>query len=356
VKNLWSFKYNAPILGIELADIVIVLSLNGELLYQNNISGDTPIWHLKIYDIDNDGKNELIIGGMDGILRIFKCDLAYNLELLWIHKFKASIAGILIDDINNDKINELIVFSLDKTIRILNPLNGNLIWGQIFEDGIGDATIYTNNQRFVKKEIIACGNDGTIRAFNGKDGNLLWFKKFPNKLRCVSYLNSSKGIIILCGGDDKKLYFIDKITKKKIKIMGFKDYIWKCFSYPPHTFMKALISSYSFAFFGNSIPIEKINFTSSLICINEFLGVNWELKGFNIEVLKVIEINNRALILGGTTKGDLIIIEDSTGEILLHKKNNSSINMIQFLIEKSLIICCNDDGTVVAYKLEDIIF
>jgi len=208
-KELWNFKYNAPILGIEVADlngngqieiiaytkngILLIISLNGKLLHKEIISKDSPLWHLKIYDINEDGRYELILGGMDGIVRIFKCDLTYNLELLWTHKFDSSISGILIDDINNDSLNELVIFSLDKTLRVLNPYDYTLVWAQVFEDGIGDAKIFINNENFAKKEILACGNDGTIRIFDGTNGQLLWFKRYSGKMRVINYMNTLKG-------------------------------------------------------------------------------------------------------------------------------------------------------------------
>jgi len=363
VEEIWNFKYIEPILGIELGDInnngeieiiaytragtLLFLSLNGKQMHQEIISKNIPIWHIKLYDIDNDGNNEIIIGGMDGILRIFKCNSNYDLILLWDHKFNASISGILINDIDHNNISELIVYSLDKTIRVLNPLDGNLIWGQVFEDGVGDAIVYTDD----KKIILVCGNDGTIRSFNSIDGKLLWFKRFSNKIRCVSYLNSIRGCIILCGGDDKKLHFIDKNTKKEINTYEFKDYVWKCVSYPHPKFNKALVSSYSFAHFNQSIPFEKMYYTSKVICLNESTGILWELKGYNFEVLKVNVINDKILVFAGTTNGDLMIIEELTGKILFNKKKNSCINMIQFLVEYKFLFCCHDDGNISAYKL-----
>ncbi|MFX1308864.1 MAG: hypothetical protein ACFE8C_04140 [Promethearchaeota archaeon] len=365
VKELWSFKYNEPILGIELGDInnngeieiiaytrtgaLLFLSQNSKKKHQEVITKDIPIWHLKIYDIDNDGRNEIILGGMDGILRTFKCSLTYDLVTFWNHKFNTSISGILIDDINNDNISELIVYSLDKTIRVLNPLDGNLIWGQVFEEGIGDAIVLTDE----KKIVIACGNDGTIRSFNGIDGKLVSFKQFSDKIRCVSYLNSIKGCVVICGGDDKKLHFLDKKTQKEFKTNKFKDYVWKCISYPFPIFNKALISSYSFAYFNKLNPLEKIDFTSKLICIDEYFTTSWKLEGFNIEILKAIKVNKKILVFVGTTKGELIIIEEQTGKILFQKKENSCLNMIQILIEERLMFCSYDDGTVTAYKWEE---
>ncbi len=369
IKEHWKFRYNEPLLGIELGDInnngqieivaftksgwVLIISLKGELLNKVLISENSPIWALRIYDIDKDGKNEIILGGMDGILKIFKANIKYYLEPLWNHKFGASISGILIDNINNDELDEIIVYSLDKTLRVLNPLNGNLVWGQIFEEGIGDALIFRDNIKSANKEIIACGNDGTIRVFNSIDGTMLWFKRFSDKVRCISYLNSIKGPAVICGGDDKKLHFISKNTQKEFHTYEFKDYVWKCVSYPFSICNKALVSSYSFAFFNDSMPLEKIDFSSKLMCLNEFIDIIWELKGYNIETLKVRKVNDRLLIFIGTTKGELIIIEEQSGKILFNKRSLSCLNMIQLYIEWGLVFCCHDDGTLFAYKLEE---
>ena len=75
-KEIWDFKYSESIQGIELGDInndgqieiiaytrngsLLILSLNGTLIHQEIIMKDTPIWHIRIFDIDNDNKNELI--------------------------------------------------------------------------------------------------------------------------------------------------------------------------------------------------------------------------------------------------------------------------------------------------------
>ncbi len=368
--KLWNFEYNAPILGIEVVDInnneqleiiaftktgkLLFISLDGKLLHQEVISENSPLWHMRIHDIDNDGRYEIIVGGIDGIVRIFKCTFAYNLEPLWTHKFNSSISGILIEDINNDNINELIIFSLDKTLRVLNSLDGKLIWAQIFEDGIGDAIVFKNNKKSTSKEVLACGNDGTIRCYDGKDGNLLWFKKYSEKLRVITYMNRIKEILVLSGGDDKKLHFINKTTQNEINTLQFNNYVWNCVSYPFPILNNVLVSSYSFAFFDESTLIQNIEFTSKLVCLNESFEIKWELNGYNIEFLKIIKINNTLLIIAGTTKGELLIIEEQTGKVKFYKNFNSCINMSQVCIEKRLLFSCHDDGTIMAYKFQKI--
>ncbi|MFX0004885.1 MAG: PQQ-binding-like beta-propeller repeat protein [Candidatus Hodarchaeota archaeon] len=365
VIEFWNVKLNEAILGIEIGDInnngnkeivgftrtgaLLILSQNGEIIQKKVILKEIPIWHLKIYDLDNDGKNEIILGGMDGVLRTYKCNNSYELTSFWNHKFSSSISGILINDINKNNTSELIVYSLDKTIRILNALDGTLIWGQIFEDGVGTAIVFVDK----RKMIIAGGNDGTIRVFNAFDGELLWFKRFSNKVRCVSFMKTSKGSVVLCGGDDKELHFIDIRTQKEFKTIKFKDYVWKCKSYSIPSLNKSLVSSYSFDYFNNSLQLENVNFTSKLICLNESLELNWELKGYNIECLKVIEIFSKIFIIAGTTKGELLIIEEETGSIIYNNTNNESLNKIQFFEEKKILFCCYDNGMIFAYQFID---
>ncbi|MFX1411308.1 MAG: hypothetical protein ACFFA6_13240 [Promethearchaeota archaeon] len=368
-KELWRFKYNESILGIELGDInyngqteiiaytktgiLLIFSLDGKLLHEKEISKNKSIWQAIIYDINKDGKQEIILGGMDGVLRVFKSDLAYNLNLIWSHKFEASISGILIDDINNDGFNDLIVFSLDKTIRVLNPLDGSLIWAQIFMDGVGDAILWTDIKGSKNKELIACGNDGTIRAFNGKSGDLIWFRQYSEKIRCNSFMKSKIGDLIICGGDDKLLHFIDKNSHEEIKSVKFDDYVWKTISFPKNIYNKLLVSTYSFKYFDNSIPIEKINFTSKILYLNENLEVKWELKNKNIETITIFTRNKKNFILLGTTLGELIILDENTGKILINIKKKSCLNSIKVDPSLNVVIACHDIGTLFTYLLED---
>jgi len=125
--------------------------------------------------------------------------------------------------------------------------------------------------------------------------------------------------------------------------------------YPFPIFNKVLVSSYSFIYFNESISIKNIEFTSKLVCLNEYFDTIWELKGYNIESLKIIKIYNRILIFIGTTKGELIVIDEQTGTILLIIYNSSCVNMIQLLTDTGLLLSCYDDGTISAHNLEDVL-
>ena len=96
IKERWDFINSESILGIEVGDInnngsyeiiafsksgrILILSMKGKLISELEIAKESSIWNGKICDIDSDRKNEVILGGLDGLLRVFKCNLSYELK------------------------------------------------------------------------------------------------------------------------------------------------------------------------------------------------------------------------------------------------------------------------------------
>ncbi len=369
LKKKWTFDYKESILRAKLSACakeqtkklfistksgkILILDLNSKLVIEEQITEYSPIWNFEISDINKNGKQELILGGLDGLLRVFQITPELILKPLWAHQFGSSISGIRINDINNDDNLEIIAYSLDKTLRVLDNNSGNLIWGQIFKDGIEDAKIWTDKRVKSTKEIIACGNDGTIRIFENVNGNLLWFKQFSDKVRFIDYINSNKGLLIVCGGDDNQLHFIDKVSHNEIKTMEFDDYVWKSLSFPTLINENILISTYSFDYMDQSIPIQDINFTSKLICINKNIEIEWELNNKNIEVIYRFQTGKQNNIAIGTTQGELIIIDEKNGTIKSNIVHTSSINDIIYEPKTQLLIISHEDGSIIAYFIED---
>ena len=365
----WDFLNSETILGIEVGDInnngsyeivafsksgkILILSMKGELISVLEIAKDSSIWDGKICDIDRDNKNEVVFSGLDGLLRVFKCSPSYELKPFWAHQFGASISGFLFEDINNNNIEEIIAYSIDKSLRALNPINGSLIWGQIFEDGIGDAIIYRDSGDLRTKEVIACGNDGSIRVFKGKDGDLVWFKRFKDKVRFVSIFKSKNRELVVCGGDDKKLHLIDKLTQEEIKSIQFNDYVWKCFSFNLNDENYLLVSTYSFEYLDESFNIEDIEFSSKLMCLNQKLEIKWELAHINTECLIQAKIGSNSYIVLGTTKGKLLIIDEDSGKIITKIQKKSCLNDLKYDLKSNILITCHDNGSIFAYFLAE---
>jgi len=366
----WCFQIDEPILQIEIGDInnnnqneilaasksgrLLIFSLTGKVLADTKLTEKSSIWKVEVRDIDNDGKNELILGGLDGVIRVFKCKSSYELETFWEHQFGASISGFLISDINNDNLNEIIAYSIDKSLRVLNSLDGSLIWGQLFEDGIGDAIIWQNPLEFALKEVIAVGNDGTIRIFKGKNGELSWFKRYSDKIRCVSLFNSKKKEFVVCGGDDKKLHFIEKKTQEEIKTIQCQEYVWKCSQFEFMAKNILFVSTYSFEFFDSSINIDDLEFNSKLMCFDQNLDVTWEIYDVNVESIVHITIEGLKFLVIGTTRGKILLIEVNSGKIITEIKKKSCINDLKFDYDSKTIFTCHDDGSLFAYFLGEI--
>jgi len=114
IKERWDFQATESILGIEIGDFnnnnqkeiigfsksgkLLIISLSGKKITELEISENSSIWQVKICDIDQDNKNEVILGGLDGLLRTFKCSTSYELQPLWAHQFGASISGFFLAD------------------------------------------------------------------------------------------------------------------------------------------------------------------------------------------------------------------------------------------------------------------
>ncbi len=367
IEEKWQYQIEEPILQIKIGDInnngqneiiaasksgrLLILSLTGKVLADNQITEKSSIWKVEVRDIDNDNKNEIILAGLDGLLRVFKCNSSYELEIFWKHQFGASISGFIIFDINNDNLNEIIAYSIDKSMRVLNPLDGSLIWGQLFEDGIGDAIVWQDPSEPSLKEVIASGNDGTVRIFKGMDGDLLWFKRFNDKIRCVSLFKSNIYEFIVCGGDDKMLHFIEKRSHDEIKTIQYQEYVWKCSQFESMKNYNLLVTTYSFDFFDSLINIDDFEFNSKVMCFNQDLGIIWEINNVNVETLSHVIFKGQNFFIIGTTRGKTLLLEDNTGKILAEIKKKSCVNDAKLDLDSKTLITCHDDGSLFAYFL-----
>ena len=106
-----------------------------------------------------------------------------------------------------------------------------------------------------------------------------------------------------------------------------------------------LVYSYSFDFLYIDTDIKDLIFNSKLINLNNNLDINWESGGLNIEDLKI----SVPYIVAGTTKGNLIFIDESTGNIINKIELGSTINKVEIQTEN--IYCVTKGGKVVFFRL-----
>jgi len=371
LRKMWTYSHKHPILRLLTRDInkdgrdeiiattqkgeIIILNPEGKILFKETIPNKTAIYSIKITDITENNELELIIGTMDGKLRVFsiKHKKKISLEPLWGHSFGANIIGFLIEDINQDSQLDLIVYSLDKSLRVLDGKDGELIWAQMFEEGIGDAIILEKEKPISHYQIAACGNDGTLRIFDGTDGSLEWFKKYPNKLRALNQFTIQNTHLLICGGDDKELYYIDRKTHEKVAQLTFSDYIWRIGSFSEINSSTLFINTYSFAFLYENTPNRHLKFTSQFFYLNSKQKTSWQVKGVNIEAVELLKRVDGAYISLASTNGQIMIIDEASGNIISKTKEESSINCISYISKDNLLLTGNDNGEINAYYFLD---
>ena len=371
IQKIWEYKCAKQILGLETGDFtsnnnqeiiafsrsgkIYIFSLEGQLLFDAEITDNSPIWNLKIGDIDENNCHKVVIGGLDGLLRTFDLYPTLSLDPLWVHKFGSSISGMLLQDINGDGKKEIVAYSLDKSLRALSLLDGSLIWGQLFEDGISDAIVIKEDDHDPDKNIlVAVGYDGTIRSYNCVNGDLLGFMKFSNNIRTLTSFSLLDKEVLVCGGDDKRVHFLDRNLKFEIETLKFNDFVWKL---KPFKFMNnslLLISTYSFDFLDDSIPINEQQFSSKLTCLDTNLDVKWELNNINVEVIVPCLSDPLNSIIIGTTKGEILMLDPLEGKVLTNFSTSSCVNDIKIDFPSNLIVSCHDDGSINAYFIDDL--
>ena len=111
--------------------------------------------------------------------------------------------------------------------------------------------------------------------------------------------------------------------------------------------------TYSFEYLYDDVPIDQIEFTSKLECYNQDLQLKWLLNETNIETLHPFKFNDKSYIAAGTTPGNLLILEGTSGSIVVEHPYGSCTNSIQYNGEKHILCFCNDIGEIHALLIEN---
>jgi outer membrane protein assembly factor BamB len=154
-----------------------------------------------IADLNNDGKDEIIVGSEVGALFA----LNFNGKLLWSFSAGDAIkASAVVADINNDKKYELIFGSNDAFVYTLNS-KGKLLWKFKAKSGIESTPAIIEEKQ---NQIIFGSNDGT--SINEK-GKLLWEFKTEDKITAQPAIEKlgNEGMHIVIGSFDNNLYALN---------------------------------------------------------------------------------------------------------------------------------------------------
>ncbi len=156
-----------------------------------------------IEDLDNDGKDEIVVCSEVGALFVLNIDG----KLLWSFSAEDAIkAPALVADINNDKKPEVVFGSSDSNVYALNN-KGKLLWKFKAKSGIESAPVLIKEKQ---TQIIFGSNDGTIYSID-KKGRVLWEFETEDKITAQPVIckldNENTHIVV--GSFDNNLYALD---------------------------------------------------------------------------------------------------------------------------------------------------
>lgn len=158
----------------------------------------TPV----VYDINKDGKKEIIFGSDNGI--IFVLDHSGN--LIWNFKTKGNLRGeLLVKDINDDDFPEIVFGSSNGYLYCLD-YTGSLLWRFDSESPIESAPELLED---LDDDYILFGNNNGKLICINKQGILKWQYKTEGKIVArpvISHLTNTKEKFILVGSEDNNLY------------------------------------------------------------------------------------------------------------------------------------------------------
>lgn len=170
------------------------------------------VYGLKVADINNDKKPEIIVASEVGKLYV----LSLEGKIIWEFNAGAPLrAEPEVFDINNDGKQEILFGCVDSNFYALSP-EGKILWKFTTGSGIEAACTVLKTD---KLQIIFGSNDGTIHSLDA-NGRPLWKFATGAKITAkpvIGNLYGNKQNFILLGSFDKFLYALNDLGKLEWK-------------------------------------------------------------------------------------------------------------------------------------------
>lgn len=274
-----------------------------------DLTQNGAIWNMVLVDVNHDGIEEILIGGMNGLLLC----LSGVGHVLWQVTFKSAITGIQLfphktSDPSLQESPWILAYSIDRTLRVINA-HGHMVWAQMFAGTINCAAI-SSNTLDASLEIIAGSQDGTLRVFDGHTGKIKWFIEVGVGIRVVAVDEN----VIMIGDDSKRIALVDRTTHAIVQEKTLACYPWNLRRslIDPHI---CYLSTYSFRYLGaendEGIPILGRFNLQDLTCI-------WDLPDLNLQDFKVLQMQSEdqsdEYLLLGTSDGVFNVVSGKTGD------------------------------------------
>ncbi len=193
---------------------------NGDMIWEKNIGDIQSNCVKNIPDINNDEKEDVIVGNLDGVMYAFS---GADGTTIWTNSTPTDFIQevVITQDINGDSKNEVIAGSGDDNVYCFDGATGTILWTYEVVNWVHTVGITEDVSGDGVKDIMVGdrGNDigggtyaGSVYCLNGIDGTLLWSYQTGNMVWAVSPIenvNGSGASDVIAGSDDGHVYCIE---------------------------------------------------------------------------------------------------------------------------------------------------
>lgn len=182
---------------------VSALDETGRVLWTQKVG--QAVRRIRIMDINEDGRNEVIIGSEDCSIYVYACDTG---QLLWKYTSNGWIRSIVIADFDDDGKLELLASSGDKHLYMLD-CDGNL--KKRYYAGSKVHSLFTADLDQDGTPEILVGSDAKDLYAMKPDGTILWTFHPANRIHSIHAvdLNNNGHLEVIAASEDEHIYILD---------------------------------------------------------------------------------------------------------------------------------------------------
>jgi|GEM_PF-6495532 outer membrane protein assembly factor BamB len=209
---------------IGAGDTSIPYEQDDKLVILNTTGQNYSQWKRKIVatpvleDVSNDGDYDIIVGGeREGSFDDYIEGFTNGWPPISIWSFALPtpsdvISSAAVYDVDDDGIKEVIVGSDNDVLYALNGDDGSSLWNFTAGDRIRSSPALADIDEDGKKEVIFGSDDDKIYAVNSEDGSLLWSYETGGDVRsspAIADVDGDCKLEVIIGSNDHYLYILN---------------------------------------------------------------------------------------------------------------------------------------------------